>query len=82
MKRGPKSEEDTEKRATLIKKTFLFPRTTSQHLALAAMVLGVEQADIVREAVNRKLHEMGLDITQPPKLPRVLDVDNLREARG
>ena len=83
MKRGPKpSENGTGLRDDLVKKTFLFPRLTSQHLAIAALALGVEQADIVREAVARKLDEMGLDITRPPRLPNVRDVDNLVESRG
>lgn len=81
MKRGPRQSTDHgEVRPDLIKKTFLFSRTTSQNLAVAALALGVEQADIVREAVDQKLELMGLKRNISPRLPAVDDVDSMARA--
>lgn len=78
MKRGPKpvTSASGENKSDLVKKTFLFDRNVSQHLAVAALVTGREQADIVREATEARLKAMGCDLTRPPELP------NLRPVSG
>lgn len=70
MKRGPKSTSEG-RRPELVKKTFLFDQNVNMHLAVAALVTGKEQADIVREAVEERLSEMGCDLTKPPDLPKL-----------
>jgi hypothetical protein len=75
LKRGPKPTT-TSRRPNLIKKTFLFEENIHQHLAVAALVVGKEQADIVREAVQDRLTKMGCDLSKPPELPALKDVSS------
>lgn len=77
MKRGPKPSPNgnrNEGDSKLVKKTFLFDQNMHQHLAVAALVVGKEQAEIVREAVSDRLRDMGCDLTKPPQLPKIRDV--------
>jgi hypothetical protein len=74
MKRGPKDSRRNgsgkdEDGAKLVKSTFLIDQNMKKHLAIAAIVGGVDQADIVREAIRRHLVGMGSDPTRPPALP-------------
>jgi hypothetical protein len=76
MKRGPKPADsrngDTDgHKSDLVKKTFLFNKNVSMHLAVAALATGVEQADIVRDATETRLTDMGCDLTRPPQLPDI-----------
>jgi hypothetical protein len=82
MKRGPKpasstSADQTGHRPELVKKTFLFEKNISMHLAVAAVVTGMEQAEIVRQATEARLKDMGCDLTRPPALPNIRPVDDM-----
>lgn len=75
MKRGPKPAADGERRqgeqkGELVKKTFLFSKNVSMHLAVASLATGVEQSEIVRQATESRLRDMGCDLTRPPQLPK------------
>lgn len=74
IKRGRPSNSNGDSQSdesNLVKKTFLFDKTMSQHLAVAAAYLGIEQSVIVREAVAAKLQEMfnGGDLSKAIELP-------------
>ena len=77
MKRGPKpsngnvhSGKGHQGQPKLIKSTYLLDENMKQHVAVIALVKGVGQADIVRDAITRYLKSMNCDISKPPKLPR------------
>jgi hypothetical protein len=85
MKRGPKpasgaGRERNEEKPELVKKTFLFNKNVSLHLAVAALATGCEQADIVREATESRLKDMGCDLSGPPKLPHIRPFDDNRRS--
>src|SRR5215211_8411887 len=79
MKRGrrPNSQARSPKRAEderpLVKSTYLLDRGMKQNLAIAALVTGQDQSDIVRAAIARSLTDLGIDKpSQPLNLQELL----------
>lgn len=74
MKRGRKSANsngNAKKGSDLVKSTILLDKNLKQHLALAALVTGQEQSEIMRDALKERLSKMGCELSEPPQLPNL-----------
>ncbi len=69
MKRGrkPGGAAQAGPKSTLVKSTYLLEEVLKLNLKYFALATGVDQSDVVREAVATHLRQNGCDPTKPPK---------------
>lgn len=70
MKRGPKPNGNltSGEKGDLVKSTYMLQSTVKQNLAFLALERGVDQSDIVREALRKYLESQNIDPTRSPRV--------------